>query len=138
MDNPWIFYAKFFGLLVVVGLMVTVNFAVWGVHRRTPAPTLYVPGSNPERGPALIQHYGCGACHIVPGVRGAVGDVGPRLDRMLHHIYVAGKLPNNAENLARWIADPLAIDPQSAMPDLNVSEADARDIASYLYVLPQE
>jgi cytochrome c1 len=35
----------------------------------------------------------------------------------------------------RWLQNPQAIDPQSAMPDLGVKEKDARDIAAFLYTL---
>ena len=33
----------------------------------------------PQHGKELIQGYGCGACHMVPGVHGARGLVGPPL-----------------------------------------------------------
>jgi cytochrome c1 len=32
----------------------------------------------------------------------------------------------------RWIRNPSEVDPQTAMPLLGVSEADARDISAYL------
>src|SRR6185295_10214760 len=43
------------------------------------ASILAISGGDPERGHGLIQSYGCGTCHIVEGVRGARGQVGPRL-----------------------------------------------------------
>jgi cytochrome c2 len=136
MDSPLTFYTKllalFAGLLLVVGF----NVAVWGLHRQPTSPALYVPGASPERGPVLIQEYGCGACHTVPGVRGAAGKVGPRLDRVKEQVYVAGVLPNTPHHLVFWIQSPRKADPQTAMPDLGVPEADARDIAAYLYRLP--
>ena len=33
------------------------------------------------------------------------------------------------------IRDPHAVDPRTAMPETGVTEADARDIAAYLYTL---
>jgi cytochrome c1 len=44
-------------------------------------------------------------------------------------------LPNSADNLVRWIQHPRTIEPKTAMPDLGVSNQDARDIAAYLYTL---
>jgi cytochrome c len=41
-------------------------------------------------------------------------------------------LPNNQDNLIRWIRNPQAIDPDAAMPNMGVSERDARDISAYL------
>jgi cytochrome c1 len=49
--------------------------------------------------------------------------------------YIAGQLPNTPDNLVKWIEDPPAIEPKTAMPKLGLSEAQARDIASYLYTL---
>jgi cytochrome c2 len=136
MDSPLIFYAEllahFAGLLLVVGF----NDAVWGLHRSPTPSALYVPGASHERGRVLLQEYGCGACHTVPGVRRAAGKVGPRLDRMKEQVYVAGVLPNTPHNLVLWIQNPKKADPQTAMPDLGVREADARDMAAYLYRLP--
>ncbi len=129
-------YSKLLGLFATFTLMAGFNIAVWGLHRLPTAPALYVPGADSERGRNLIREKSCGACHVVPGVRGAVGEVGPRLDRMKSHGYVAGMLPNNPQNLTRWIAHPREINPRTAMPDLGVSDQDARDIAAYLYSLP--
>jgi cytochrome c1 len=92
-------------------------------------------GGDPHRGKSAITAYGCGTCHTVPGVKGADALVGPPLTHMGERGYVAGVMKNTPANLVRWIQDPPAVDPMTAMPKLNVSEADARDIASYLYTL---
>lgn len=136
MASPLTFYAKLLGLFTVLLMVVGFNVAVWGLHRHPTPPALYVPGASPERGRVLIQKYSCGACHTVPGVRGATGRVGPRLDRVREQVYVAGVLPNNPQNLVSWIRRPQEVDPRTAMPDLGVREEDARDIAAYLYELP--
>src|SRR5579884_956806 len=100
-----------------------------------PGPAQAVPGGDPRRGAEAIRAYGCGACHIIPGVPGARGGVGPSLAGFARHAYIAGKLANTPDNLARWIQHPQAVEPGIAMPDLGVSDADARDIAAYLYTL---
>jgi hypothetical protein len=48
-------------------------------------------------------------------------------------MYIAGVLSNTPENLVRWIEDPPAVDPLTAMPNLGVAVPSARDMASYLY-----
>lgn len=88
-----------------------------------------------DRGAKLIAQYGCGSCHTVPGVDRAGGLVGPPLTRFGARSYIAGELPNNADNLRRWITDPQAVEPGTAMPKLGVSAIDAQDIAAYLYTL---
>lgn len=92
-------------------------------------------GGDSRRGPELIEEYGCGSCHSVPGVTGANGRVGPSLEGFGQQIYIAGELVNTPENLVRWITDPQGVEPGTAMPDLDVSDEDARDIAAYLLSL---
>jgi cytochrome c1 len=94
-----------------------------------------VSGGDPVRGIAAMQRYGCIACHSVPGVPGANSYTGPPLDHWARRGYIAGRLPNGPDNLIRWIRFPQNVDPGVDMPDLGVSDADARDIASYLYTL---
>jgi cytochrome c1 len=100
---------------------------------REPPPQ--VPGGDPARGSDLIQQFGCGACHMIPGVRDAVGMVGPPLIHWSQRGFIAGQLPNNAQNLIRWIMDPPGVEPGTAMPNLHLSEQQARDIAAYLFAL---
>jgi cytochrome c len=136
MNSPLKFYTPLLALFALLWVVIGFNFAVWGLHRHPTQPVWHLADANPERGRALLRDRGCGACHVVPGVRGAVGMVGPKLDRVKERIYVAGVLPHTPENLLFWIAHPKQADPLTAMPDLGVSEADARDIAAYLYHLP--
>jgi cytochrome c2 len=98
------------------------------------APAL-VGGGDATRGRALIAGYQCGACHEIPGVRGARGTVGPPLVRFGLRSYIGGRAPNTPANLIRWLQDPKTIDPGTAMPDMGVDEPQARDIAAYLYGL---
>lgn len=90
---------------------------------------------NPQRGKQLIVGYGCGSCHTIPGIYRARGVVGPPLFFFSRRTMIAGELPNNPENLARWIKDPKAVEPGTAMPDLGLSDEQARDIAAYLETL---
>ncbi len=99
------------------------------------APPQSATTGMPDRGSQLIQDYGCGTCHVVPGVRNADGLVGPPLTSFGRRTFIAGQLPNSEENLQRWIMDPQAVEPGTAMPDLDVSRRDAADITAYLYTL---
>ena len=95
-------------------------------------PTL-VPGGDAGRGKQLIARYGCGGCHVIPGIRGAQGDVGPSLRHFRRVRFIAGRIPNSPENAMRWIRDPQGIEPGTIMPDLGVKPDEARDIVAYLY-----
>jgi cytochrome c2 len=91
--------------------------------------------ADSDRGAKLIQSYGCGGCHEVPGVDGAKGVVGPPLLKFGRRVYVAGMVRNTPDNLMSWLKDPQGIVPGNAMPNLGVSDRDARDMAAYLYTL---
>ena len=92
-----------------------------------------ITGGDPRRGEAMFIQYGCGGCHGVKHVRKATGMVGPPLDGIAVRAILAGRLENNPDNMQRWIRDPQAVSPGTAMPDLDVGEGDARDIAAFLY-----
>lgn len=88
-----------------------------------------------DAGAEAIEAYGCGSCHTIPGIPDADALVGPPLTSWGHRSFVAGTLPNNFDNLVTWIRDPDEVRPGTAMPDLDVTEADARDVAAYLLSL---
>ncbi len=92
-------------------------------------------GGEPSRGPEAIRRYGCASCHAIPGVDGARGQVGPSLEGIASRTYLAGKLPNQPENMIKWIREPQEVSPGTAMPQLGVTEQDGKDIAAYLYTL---
>jgi cytochrome c len=92
-------------------------------------------GGDPARGKQFIERYGCGTCHIIPGVRMAKAMVGPSLEHIGSRTYIAGVLANTPENMAKWIVDPPDIDHKTAMPNLHVTENEARHIVGYLYTL---
>src|SRR3954452_17684407 len=90
-------------------------------------------GGDPSRGKVAIQHYGCIACHTVDGIRQSEAVVGPPLLRMASRSYLAGNMQNNAANLVHFIQHPREVHNDTAMPEMGVTERDARDIAAYLY-----
>jgi cytochrome c2 len=92
-----------------------------------------VHAGDAVRGEAVIARLECGACHVIAGIPGAVGNTGPKLDAYAARPYVAGKFPNEPETLVRFILDPPAMAPLTAMPAVPMTDQDARDIAAYLY-----
>lgn len=124
-------------LMVVPLLGAAVAAGAWAEYRheqnklRMRAEAL--TGGNVQRGQRAFLSYGCGGCHSLRGVRGARGLVGPPLDGIATRAIIAGHLQNTPGNLTRWIADPQAVAPGTAMPRLGVAEGDRRDIAAFLY-----
>lgn len=94
-----------------------------------------IPGASAERGRQSLAGFGCGSCHEISGVRAAHGRVGPPLTGVARRSIIAGELPNTPENMVRWIRDPVGVEPNTAMPNLEVSETTARDMVAYLYTL---
>ena len=92
-------------------------------------------GGNPRAGREAIARYGCGGCHEIPGVDNASGLVGPSLAKIADRTILAGQLPNQPDNMVRWIRDPQGAEPGTVMPNMHVTARDARDIAAYLYTL---
>lgn len=87
---------------------------------------------EPARGAVAIDRYGCGTCHVIPGLARARGKVGPPLSDFALRTYIAGNAYNTPQNLAAWIRRPDSVEPGTVMPTLGVSEQEARDISAYL------
>ncbi|MGH9649572.1 MAG: c-type cytochrome, partial [Terriglobales bacterium] len=78
-----------------------------------------------EVGKRLYQNkYGCNACHRVGDAGGVVG---PALDRAGFRL--------NATWVNRWIKYPQSIKPETRMPNLGLSDSDARAVTLYLGTL---
>jgi cytochrome c len=90
---------------------------------------------DPDRAPALVVRYGCAGCHSVPGVRSPGGLAAQPLGDVARRQFIAGVLPNNPDNLRRWIVNPKQFDAKTAMPVTGVSDPEARHIAAYLLSL---
>lgn len=99
------------------------------------APRTPTVAGDPDAGRRLIAAQGCGVCHVIPGVRGARGVVGPSLAGFARRSYIAGILPNAPDKLAAWIRDPPSFAPDSAMPRVSITPRAAQDVAAYLYTL---
>lgn len=114
---------------------VLIAASVAACERAEPLSSQSVAGGDPEIGRRLIADVGCGVCHRVPGVLGANGIVGPPLTQFAQRQYIGGVIPNHPANLVRWVREAPSMLPNTAMPDMPLSEAQARDIAAYLYTL---
>lgn len=102
-----------------------------GCGETRPRPT--VAGGDAQRGHAALQRHGCASCHTIPGVSSYGANVGPPLTAMAARAYLGGVLPNTPDNMVRWLRDPPAVDPLTAMPKLGLTQAEAVDIAAFLY-----
>jgi sulfur-oxidizing protein SoxX len=82
-----------------------------------------------------MKAQGCGGCHDIPGLGWPEGSVGAPLDGFASRPLIAGRFPNQPDVLVRWLRDAPSLSPQTAMPPSAITEAEARDVAAYLYTL---
>lgn len=102
---------------------------------REPAQQPVATG-DAQRGREFITRYGCNVCHVVPGVQGRQGRLGPSLAGVASRPRVSnGTIANTPENMARFLQAPASMNPDSLMPPLNVTPSDAQDLAAYLATL---
>jgi cytochrome c oxidase subunit II len=88
------------------------------------------------QGLATFTKRGCQACHSVSAVNAPKGQIGPNLARVGARKYIAaGTLLNTDEHLARWIRDPQSFKEGVAMPNLGVTEDEARQLVAYFRAL---
>ncbi len=100
-----------------------------------------------QQGVQVILQRGCGGCHTIPNIPGAQGTIGPNLgphdnvppvsQRPMIATYPNGTVPNNSiDDLSKWIMNPQALKPGTAMPTLGLSQDEATAAAAYLYSIP--
>jgi len=118
-----------FGLLVLAGLL---SGCTGG---KVLSSYQVATGGNVARGEQVIVQYKCGSCHTIPGIRDANGVFGPPLNELARRSIIAGDFPNEPNILVRWLKNPTSMKPATAMPDLGLSEQQARDTAAYLETL---
>jgi cytochrome c len=116
-----------------VALAIAGAVTLCGCVQRPAEPKWANFGGDPARGASLIGRSSCGSCHEMSGIEGANGRVGPPLSRFAYRTMIAGVLPNTPGNLVYWLRHPQAVVPGNAMPDVGLSDRQARDIAAYLY-----
>jgi cytochrome c2 len=93
-------------------------------------------GGNTQRGKQLVETAGCLACHAIAEntkvreTRGTSYDIAPELTRV-------GSKTNPAW-LYDWIRNPRRFNPTTKMPNLRLTDGEARDIVSYLITLKDD
>ncbi|MBI2755206.1 MAG: c-type cytochrome [Chloroflexi bacterium] len=98
----------------------------------------YADLTDPQKqGVRVILQKSCGGCHAIPNIPGAAGNVGPSLAGVGSRDRIAGgAIPNTSvDDLAKWIQNPQALKPGTAMPNLGLTAEEARNAAEYLSTL---
>lgn len=97
-----------------------------------------VAQGDAAEGLRVIERAGCAACHAIPGVRWPEGRTGGSLAGVGSRPLIAGRLPNQPGVMADFVRDAPALLPDTAMPPMPLTPAEARDVAAYLYTLDDD
>ncbi len=94
------------------------------------------PG-DPERGKTAFLTGPCVACHTIAGPA-AQGKVAPReMTKFAAYPTIAqvDGFAVNHDNLVKWLTNPPAVKPGTAMPNLTLKKQEIEDLAAYLLTL---
>ena len=83
----------------------------------------------------MAERLACAACHQIPGIDWPKGRMGGSLAGFSERPLIAGRLPNQPDTLVRWLRNAPSLSPGAGMPPQNLSQAEARDVAAFLYTL---
>lgn len=124
-------------MAVAIGVRIGIACLAGALAAACVRPAAQPRGSvgDPARGALLVDREACGSCHRIPGKAVGFGVVGPPLGGIGRRAVIAGFLPNTPGEMVRWLKAPQAVLPRSAMPDMGLTDGQARDIAAYLYSL---
>lgn len=98
-----------------------------------PDQSHHMPQASVARGKAAAERAGCGACHVIPGIGWPRGRNGPSLEGFADQGLIAGRLPNRPDQLAAFVRDAPRALPGTTMPAMPLTQAEARDVAAFLY-----
>ena len=117
--------------LGVLGLALLVVSAIPGV---VPASGgVVATGGDAERGEVLFQAKGCATCHVHRRIPGRTGEFGGGYPAAAPDLT---RYANDPELLRRWLRDPQAVKPTTAMPNLDLSDDEIADLIAFLNARP--
>jgi cytochrome c oxidase subunit 2 len=106
------------------------DYAAWRTQQlaEARAPT----DATAAQGQAVFLSGACGSCHNISGTD-AMGTNGPDLSHLASRLTLAaGSLPNNNDNMQRWLQDPQSIKSGNHMPTVSLAAADRDALVAYL------
>lgn len=109
------------------------RYEAWAELQRRPAAD--PSDARALRGRELFLSGSCMLCHAVQGTSASARS-GPDLTHVASRAHLAaGRIPNTAAELKRWIADPQAVKPGANMPAHPLPDTDLEALVAYVGTL---
>ncbi|HEY3101126.1 MAG TPA: cytochrome c oxidase subunit II [Methylomirabilota bacterium] len=104
------------------------EFDAWVAGQKATPPE---PTGAAADGKAIFAKNACVGCHTIAGV--SAGVLAPNLTHFGgRSTLAAGMWPNTPDNVAAWVRDPQRLKPGVKMPDLGLTDEQAKAVAAYL------
>ncbi len=117
-------------MLIRVNVDAPADFEKWYKNEQGDART--PTAKNLQAGQELFMKQSCVNCHRIQGTP-AQGTYAPDLTHLMSRQTLAsGIMPNTAENLRLWVADPQKLKPGCLMPAFGLSKGEVELIVDYL------
>ncbi|TMA16577.1 MAG: c-type cytochrome [Deltaproteobacteria bacterium] len=104
---------------------------LWSTSEKAPLVPLLKEGGDAEKGKRTFESVGCRACHVTEKDSAARRSEGSDERDYAPNLWNIGDKAS-AEWIYSWIKNPKAMWPETKMPDLRLSDAEAMDITAYL------
>ncbi len=106
------------------------NFNRWIAEQqelpKPPADSLAMSGAR------MFHEMTCGNCHSISGTS-ASSRIGPDLTHVgSRQTLLSGMMPNNFENMKRWLTNPQKVKPGSNMPNFMFTKKEVEALSTYL------
>jgi len=106
------------------------RYEAWAAAQRQPAAE--PDDAAAQRGRDVFLRSACVMCHAIEGTIAAARKAPDLTHLASRTTLAAGTLPNGADELSRWIADPQALKPGVNMPAATLASADLAALVAYL------
>ena len=96
------------------------------------APAMEPSAADAKLGQTRFRQLTCANCHDIRGFN-SQEQYGPDLTHLASRkMLAANRLTNTTKNLRDWLHEPNIVKPNCLMPNLNLDDADLRDLTAYL------
>ncbi|TMB26133.1 MAG: c-type cytochrome [Deltaproteobacteria bacterium] len=110
---------------------------LWSTSEKAPLLSQSAPKGDAEKGKETFESVGCRACHVTEKDSSARRSEGSEERDYAPNLWnVADKA--RPEWIYSWVKNPKALWPETKMPDLRLSDAEAANVTAYLVTLKSD